>query len=328
MPPSTPSRILRTYVHVVFAFVAFAMVMALGCVFSGEGAFFLLGTHADALWHLSGYGVLACGMTVVIITGGIDLSVGSLVALVGVTFAALIMKAGLPWGAAVALSVGAGALAGAGSGALVGYFGVQAFVATLAMMAFARGLAKYICQLLVDGAKITKYPTPEGMELINTRFDILGAKIAVGVFVLIACAILTWFLLRRTTWGMRVYAVGDNEEAARYAGLPVRRIKLLAYTYSGFMAGIAGVLFGAAERQGNPDGGVGYELTAIAMVVIGGTALTGGRGGVVLTMLGALTIGYLRKVLDLNGIQTPMQLMITGVIIVLAVLVRGLGRHK
>src|SRR5688572_19861795 len=148
---------------VVFAFIALAMVIALGCIFNADGAFFVGQTHADALWQLAGFGVLACGMTVVILTGGIDLAVGSIVALVGVTCAGLVMKAEMHAAVAVPLGVLAGTLAGGVSGVLVGFWGLQAFVATLAMMAFARGLAKYICQLLVDGAKITKYPTPAGM---------------------------------------------------------------------------------------------------------------------------------------------------------------------
>lgn len=315
--------------QVLFAFVALALVMALGCWFNAGGIFFDRATHTQTLWFLSGYAILACGMTVVIITGGIDLSVGSVVALVGVVFAALVMKKDLPGWQAVPLSLLAGAGAGLVSGVLVGVCGMQSFIATLAMMAFARGLAKYICQELVDGAKITRYPTPAVMEAINRRFELGETTIALGVLVLLVCAALTYFLLRFTTFGLRVYAVGDSEEAARVAGVPVRRTKVLAYTYCGLMAGIAGVLFGAMERQGNPDAGVGYELTAIAMVVIGGTSLAGGRGGVLLTLLGALTIGYLRKILDLNSIETPMQLMITGAIIVLAVLVRGVpGRRR
>jgi ribose transport system permease protein len=127
--------------------------------------------------------------------------------------------------------------------------------------------------------------------------------------------------------GLAVYATGDNEQAARYAGLPVARTKVFAYTLSGLLAGLAGVAFAAREHQANPDGGQGYELTAIAMVVIGGTSLSGGRGGVALTVLGALTIGYLRKILDINGLDPAQQLMITGAIILLAVLVQGFRRR-
>lgn len=305
------------------------MVIALGCIFNPDGVFFYGATHADALWRLSGFGVLACGMTVVILTGGIDLSVGSVVALVGVVFSSLVIHSALPGAVAIPLGILAGTLMGALSGILVGFLGLQGFIATLAMMAFARGLAKYICELLTGGAKILKYPTPRAIEVVNTRFPLFGTEVAVGVVVMLLCVAITWFLLRRTTFGLRVYSVGDNEEASRYAGMPVRLTKLLAYAYSGLMAGIAGVLFSAALRQGDPDSGVGYELTAIAMVVIGGTSLSGGKGGVMLTLLGALTIGYLQKVLDLNGIETHMQLMITGAIIVLAVLVRGFpGRGR
>lgn len=309
----------------MFALTALALVIVLGCVFNADGAFFVRQTHADTLWALAGYGLLACGMTVVIVAGGIDLSVGSVVALVGVVFATLVMKRDMSAVYAIPISVLVGAAAGMMSGVLTGFFGLQAFIATLAMMAFARGLAKYVCQAVAEGAKITEYPTPRAMEMLNTHLQVGGVKIALSVVVLVACAVLTLVILRLTVFGMRVYSVGDNENAARVAGLPVKWTKLLAYGYSGLMAGVAGVLFSAIERQGNPDGGVGYELTAIAMVVIGGTALAGGRGGVMLTVLGMLTIGYLRKILDLNAIETHMQLMITGVIIVLAVVAPGLS---
>jgi ribose transport system permease protein len=306
-------------VQAAFALSALALVFALGCVFNAQGAFFMSETHARTLWAMAGYGVLACGMTAVIITGGIDLSVGSVVALVGVVFATLTLKKDMGVGASVPLSVLAGGAAGLLSGVLIGVAGLQPFIATLAMMAFARGLAKYVCQVVAEGAKITKYPTPPAMEAMNAHVHVLGVDLALGVLVLAGVVLVTWALLRRTTFGMRVYAIGDNETAARFAGLPVRTTKVLVYTYAGLLAGVAGVLFGAAERQGNPDGGVGYELTAIAMVVIGGTSLSGGRGGIPSTVLGMLTIQYLKTILDLNAIETYLQLMITGAIIVFAV---------
>ncbi len=307
----------------VFALAALGLVLVLGAVFNYEGQFFSPGTHADALWQIAGYGILACGMTVVIVSGGIDLAVGSVVALCGVVFSLLVIRHGWTGWTAIPVAVGIGAVAGAASGSLIAFARVQPFIATLAMMAFARGLAK--SGWVSGNTKITQYPPPHVMDVLNTRIFVTpGVRISVGVFVFVACVAATLLMLRFTAPGVHLYAVGDNEEAARYAGLPVRRTKVLAYTYCGALAGLAGVLFAATERQGNPDGGVGYELTAIAMVVIGGTSLKGGKGGVVLTLLGALTIGYLRKVLDINAVGTPMQLMITGGIIVLAVLVQGL----
>lgn len=317
-------RGLATRREVVFALVGVLLVTIVGAIFNADGVFFRAGTHADTLWQNGAYGILACGLTVVILTGGIDLAVGSVVALSGVAFATLVMRQGMGGWVAVPCAVLVGALSGVVSGSLVSFVKVQPFIATLAMMAFARGLAKH----LADGQVITKYPYPDLVEQLNASFDLAGFKLSLHVIIFLACATATLVLLRTTRFGVYVYAVGDNEEAARYAGVPVRFTKVVAYTICGAFAGLAGVLFSALERQGNPDGGVGYELTAIAMVVVGGTPLAGGRGGIVLTVLGALTIGYLRKILDINAVETAMQLMITGGIIVLAVLAQGLRRHR
>jgi ribose transport system permease protein len=314
---------LRGRREVLFALAGVVLVAVLGCVFNADGVFFRAGTHADTLWQNGAFGILACGLTVVIVSGGIDLSVGSVVALSGVVFASLVMKYEVAGTWAIPIAVLMGAACGLVSGVLIAFVRVQPFIATLAMMAFARGLAKW----LSDGQVITKYPYPELIEALNASVSIGGFKLSLHVMVFLACAALTLVVLRTTTRGVFVYAVGDNEQAARYAGVPVRLTKVLAYVLCGAFAGLAGVLFCALERQGNPDGGMGYELTAIAMVVVGGTPLSGGRGGIVLTVLGMLTIGYLRKVLDINAVDTAMQLMITGGIIVLAVLAQGIRRR-
>src|SRR5262249_23143426 len=138
--------------------------------------------------------------------------------------------------------------------------------------------------------------------------------------VFLGCALLTWIVLTRHKWGRQVYAIGGNEEAARLSGVPVSWTKVLAYVASGLFAGIAGMCQAAQEQQGDPEAGSGYELNAIAIVVIGGTALTGGRGGMGLTLLGTLTIGYLEKILSINAVPEASRLMLTGVIILIAVL--------
>lgn len=308
--------------EVIFALLAVVLVAGLGSIFNADGIFFRAGTHADTLWQNGAFGILACGLTVVIISGGIDLAVGSVVALSGVVFALLVMRHGVSGAIAIPAAVLVGALSGLISGSLIAFVRVQPFIATLAMMAFARGLAKY----LADGQVVTKYPYPALVESLNAAIPIGGFKLSIHVVVFLLVAALTLLYLRKLRQGVYVYAVGDNEEAARYAGVPTRATKIIAYTLCGAFAGLAGVLFAALERQGNPDGGVGYELTAIAMVVVGGTPLTGGRGGVILTLLGVLTIGYLRKILDINAVETAAQLMITGGIIVLAVLAQGIRR--
>ncbi|HLO40090.1 MAG TPA: ABC transporter permease [Phycisphaerales bacterium] len=336
-----PFRRLRPSRDILAAACALALMLLIGAFFNADGVFFELATHADTWSQNAAMGVLACGLTVVIITGGIDLAVGSVVALTAVCFALLVMKREPPLHAALAiplvLLVGAGT--GFVSGLLIAFARIQPFVATLAVMAAARGLAKW----LTDGVKIQKFPYPDLIEQLNTRLTLTTgllnpedpaseivpyAAVSIHVPIFLVVAAITLVLLRFHSLGVRLYAVGGNEQAARYAGVPVRAVKLIAYTFCGVCSALAGLLFCTLERQGNPDGGVGYELTAIAMVVIGGTSLAGGRGGVMLTFLGVLTIGYLRKILDLNNVGTPQQLMITGGIIVLAVLVQGFRRAE
>ncbi len=313
-------------VQVLLALAALAVVIALGLVFHAGGAFYAPYTHSSTLGQIAGYGILACGMTVVIIGGGIDLSVGSVVALAGV--AATFLAVRLEWPAALAIlaAIGAGAACGGASGGLVAFLRLQPFVATLAMMAFARGAAKWIS----GGAKVVMLEPPPLIDAMNTRIPIpgAGAEIPFCVPLMLLCVLGTWAFLRLTITGVHVYAVGDSEQSARYSGVPVKRTKLIAYILCGALAGLAGVVFASLERQGNPDGGLGYELTAIAMVVIGGTSLAGGRGGVLPTLLGVLTIGYMQKILDINGLETSTQLMVTGGIIVLAVLAQGIGRRS
>jgi ribose transport system permease protein len=195
----------------------------------------------------------------------------------------------------------------------------------LAMMVFARGLAKTVSggmkvSTAVKNADGTfRYvDVPAVFRLIDSR--ILGGNLSVVTVIFLAAAFLTWLALSRHSWGRRVYAIGGNEEAARLSGVPVHATKILAYAVGGMLAGLAGLCQAAQEQQGDPEAGVGYELTAIAAVVIGGTTLAGGRGGIGLTLLGTLTIGYLDKVLSINAVPEASRLMLTGCIIVVAVL--------
>jgi ribose transport system permease protein len=202
---------------------------------------------------------------------------------------------------------------------------VQPFVATLAMMVFARGLAKQVS----GGMKVStavqnpdgtyRYvDVPEVFRNIDTR--VLGDNVSVVSVIFLACAVVAWLLLSRHRWGRQLYAIGGNEEAARLSGVPVVRAKVLAYVAAGLFSAVAGMCQAAQEQQGDPEAGSGYELIAIAMVVIGGTNLMGGRGGMGLTLLGVLTIGYLEKILSINAVPEAGRLMLTGAIIVIAVL--------
>lgn len=313
------------------ALIALALVGVLGIIFNADGAFFKLGTHRDALRQASVFGMLACGMTLVIITGGIDLAVGSILAVVAVFFSLMSIHWGFsPW-IAVPCSLALGAACGAVSGSLTALFGIQPFIATLAMMVFARGLAKTIS----GGMKIsTAVQQPDGgyqfvdvpgiFRTIDSR--ILDGNLSMVTVILIVFAGISWLLLARHRWGRQLYTIGGNEEAARLSGVPVKRAKILAYLASGLLAGVAGMCQAAQEQQGDPETGMAYELTAIAIVVIGGTNLMGGRGGIGLTLIGMLTIGYLEKILSINAVPEANRLMLTGTIIVVAVLTQRRSR--
>jgi ribose/xylose/arabinose/galactoside ABC-type transport system permease subunit len=158
-------------------------------------------------------------------------------------------------------------------------------------------------------------------------FSALDAKVfsgnlAVVTVVFLVCIAVSWVILKHLRYGRYLYATGGNEEAARLSGVPVRRAKLLAYGLSGVFAAIAGMCQAAQEQQGDPEAGVSYELTAIAIAVIGGNSLTGGRGGVGLTLIGAITIGYMEKILSINAVAESSRLMLTGAIILAAVLLQ------
>ncbi len=307
------------------ALAALIVIVLLGMIFNADGAFFKFDTHRDLLRHISRYAILACGMTLVIITAGIDLSVGSTLALSAVSFSILSIHWGWsPW-LSVPSCLGLGLAFGLLTGFLIAWFKIQPFIATLAMMVFLRGLTKF----LSGGQKIsTAVQNPDGSyRYVDPPevFEALGSKlfgnnIAVVTLIFLACVLVCWVLLTKLKWGRYLYAIGGNEEAARLSGVPVRKGKLLAYGLAGLFSAVAGLCHAAEELQGDPEAGVTYELTAIAIVVIGGTNLMGGKGSIGLTMVGALTIGYLEKILSMNAVGEASRLMLTGAIIVGAVL--------
>jgi len=303
------------------ALVPLAVVLAMGCIFNQDGAFFEWSTHRATLREISVLGILACGMTIVILTGGIDLAVGSLLALSAVTLAKLTLHLGLGGPLAVLCVLGIGALAGAVSGLLVARYRIQAFIVTLAMMVFARGLAKWVS----GGKKVTGWvegAVDAELPAIFAALDrkVFGDNVSVVTLVFLACALVAWLVLDRLRIGRYVYAVGGNLEASRLAGVPVAATLVFAYAISGLFSAVAGICQAAQETHGDPETGAGYELDAIAMVVLGGTSLMGGRGGIGLTLIGALTLGYLQKILSLNAFSTEARLMLTGAILIGAVL--------
>ncbi len=254
--------------------------------------------------------IIAVGLTFVIINGGIDLSVGSIVAFSGVVMASLLARA-VPVPIAVLAGLGAGSLCGLINGVLISFGRLPPFIATLGMMSVARGGAL----LYSDGRPISGFG--EGFRWLATGEV---AWIPVPILLMIAVYAVAHFVLRRTPFGRYVFAIGGNEEAALLSGVPVRRYKTLVYGASGLLSGLAAVVLTARLNSAQPIAGISYELDAIAATVIGGTSLMGGQGSVVGTLIGALIMGVLRNGLNLLGVSSFVQQLVIGAVIILAVL--------
>ena len=279
--------------------------------------------------------ILAIGMTFVILTGGIDLSVGSVVGLTAM-IAGLLINEGLavsPLNAIVyphtwmvlVISLAAGALVGAINGFIIARFNVAPFIATLGMLYVARGLAG----LINDG---NTFPNLVGRsELGNTGFRELGQGELLGIswaiWIMVVFALVAWFLTTRTSFGRAVYAVGGNERAAELSGVRVGRTKILVYLISGFCAAMVGLIIASQLVAAHPATGVFFELNAIAAVVLGGTSLAGGRGTIVGTLIGAFVIGVLTVGLNQLGVSSFWQQVIKGLVIVFAVVIDQLQQR-
>ena len=270
-------------------------------------------------------GIIAIGMTLVILIGGIDLSVGAVMALCAVGAASFMMRDGLGTLPTVALVLSIGALAGMTNGLVTTRFNIQSFIVTLAMLSIARGLAS----LWSGGYAI---PLAFGMDvgLAPQSFKTLFAgsltigsiNIPVQIFYFLGVGLIASLVLKRTAFGRHVYAVGGNETASRLSGVNVNRVKTIVFTVSGLLAGLAALLHAALVNQGSHIDGSGYELNAIAAVVIGGTSLAGGVGTVVGSMVGAVILSILDNILGLRNIPSEYQMILKGVLIVGAVLVQ------
>ncbi|MBD3779047.1 MAG: ABC transporter permease [Micrococcales bacterium] len=261
-------------------------------------------------------GVISIGMTFVITAGGIDLSVGSVLGLASVwatTLATQTMAEQYGWIVMVGCALLVGMAAGLVNGVLVAYGRVVAFIATLAMLVAARGLAELIAQRRTQLVTVSSFSS-------TFKGDLLGVPKIVWIFAAVAVA--GWFLLNRTTFGRRTVAVGGNPEAARLAGIAVRRHTMLLYALSGLAAGIAGVMMLARTGAGSSTNGQLYELDAIAAVVVGGTLLAGGRGTIVGTVLGVLIFATLTNIFVQNNLDSSVQAVAKGAIIIAAVLLQ------
>jgi ribose transport system permease protein len=259
--------------------------------------------------------IIAVGMTFVILTAGIDLSVGSMVALSGI-ICALILKLSLPVWMVIVLGVCAalvlGMISGLLSGIFISRFNITPFITTLAMMTIWRGLA----YMIVGGRPIWGLPK---------AFDFLGSgrigQIPFPSIFMILIYVIAWFVLSHTPFGRSVYAVGGNSEAARLAGIKTSSVLIRVYMICGLLAALSGILLSSRMSSGQPNAGLMYELEVIAAVVVGGTSLFGGRGTVIGTFFGAMLIGVLRNGLNLVGVGSYFQQIVLGLVILLAVLI-------
>ncbi|MCW6510906.1 ABC transporter permease [Lichenifustis flavocetrariae] len=315
---------------------AYFALIAIIVVFSALSPYyFTVNNFLTMASHVALFGILAVGMLLVILNGGIDLSVGSTLGLSGVIAGFLMQGVKLSlfgvvlypavWVVAL-LSCALGALIGLINGVLIARFKVPAFVATLGVMYMVRGVAL----LITNG--LTYNNLGGRPELGNTGFDWLGFNrlfgVPIGVLVMIVIAIIGSLVLSRTPFGRWLYASGGNERAAELSGVPVKTVQLSVYMLSGICAAIAGLILSSQLTSAGPTAGTSYELTAIAAVVIGGAALTGGRGNIRGTMLGAFVIGFLSDGLVIIGISSYWQTVFTGAVIVLAVLLNAIQYRR
>lgn len=315
------------------AFFALIVIVVVFSILSPY--YFSLANFLTMASHVAIFGILAVGMLLVILNGGIDLSVGSTLGLSGVVAGYLMQGVTLDalgivlyppvWVVAV-LACALGAFVGLVNGVLVARFKVPAFVATLGVMYVARGIAL----LMTNG--LTYNNLGGKPELGNTGFDALGFNrllgVPTGVVVLAVIALIGSLVLNRTAFGRWLYASGGNERAAELSGVPVKAVQVSVYVLSGICAAIAGLILSSQLTSAGPTAGTTYELTAIAAVVIGGAALTGGRGNIRGTLLGAFVIGFLSDGLVIIGISSYWQTVFTGAVIVLAVLLNAVQYRR
>jgi ribose transport system permease protein len=274
----------------------------------------------NVLQQISILAILALGMTGVIISGGIDLSVGSVLGLTGVVTAWTFADAGLPMGIAMVVGLAVGAACGLANGLMVTAGRLPPFIATLAMLSAARGLALVV----TDGRPISGFP--EWFRQ-SSSFDLFGV-VPISVLLVAALYLLGAGYLRYRPGGRGLFAVGGSEEVARLSGLNVARTKLKVYTAAGVLSGLAGLLLTARLNSAQPNAGFGSELDVIAAVVIGGASLSGGRGSAGATLVGALIIGVLRNGLNLLDVSSFWQQVVIGAVIAAAVMTDTLRRPK
>ncbi|WP_408009666.1 ABC transporter permease [Saccharopolyspora terrae] len=312
-------------VETLFKFQSFFGLVAVfiaAVIFSPRNDGQILFLSSDNLFNIvravSEIGIIAIGLTFVILIGGIDLSVGSVLGLAAVGSAVLMVNSGYGVLATVVVVLLAGIVFGFMQGAAVALLGVQAFIVTLAGLQIARGLAR-----MWSGGETVQISYGDGPGQAPMLFSLLGERTFGGVvpipaLIFAAVAVIAILFLRSSAYSRHLYAIGGNEKAARLSGVPVNRVKIIAFVIAGFCAALAGIVHAGQLNAGSPNDGTAYELDGIAAVVVGGTSLAGGRGSVIGTIAGALLLGILNNILSLNSVNTDLQLLIKGLVIVAA----------
>ncbi len=310
-------------------FIGLALVVALGIVLSprtahGSLIFLSPGNLTDILMQQGEIGIIALAMTLVIIAGGIDLSVGSVLAF-GASLAGLLLVRWTPaWSgtiqvaATIAIVGTAGALVGAVNGAVITGLRLQPFVMTLASMIGVRGLTRWMTGNTNIDFGFDTAPSARFSDLLSQKPVILSLWAVL--------AVAAHLVLSRTVLGRYLRAIGENERAAAFTGLPIKSARIFTYVACGAAAALAGLIHAARSHQGNPNDGVAYELDVIAAVVIGGTALSGGQGTILGTVTGTLILGVLTNVLRLRMVDSNVELMVKAIIIIVAVWLQRRGR--
>lgn len=291
--------------------VAFLVLCVFLSVFpKTSGSFFTRQNIFNVLRQISTNLFLACGMTMVIILGGIDLSVGSIIALSGCISAGCVARYNLPLPVALLMGLLVGLLVGMFNGAVISKTTIPAFIVTLATMNIAKGLA-YV------------YTGGSPVRVVTKEWQFLGAGY-VGIFptpvvILVIVLIITAIIMNKTKMGRHMYAVGGNQQAAEFSGIKVEKVKFFVHAFSGLMAGLAGIVLASRMYSGQPTAGDGAEMDAIAAVVVGGTSMAGGSGKIGGTIIGGLIIGVLNNGLNLLNVNSFWQYVVKGVVILLAV---------
>ena len=299
------------------------VALALACVFfATRSDRFLTGENLSlVLQQVMVVGVIAIGQTLIILTAGVDLSCGTVMALGGIVMTKLAAEHGLPVPVAVGAGLAVTTLFGVVNGLLVSAIRLPPFIVTLGTL----NIAFAVTQIYSQAQTVTELPA--SMTVLGGTFRVGGTTVVYGVVVMLALYALTWYVLRETASGRHVYAVGNNPEAARLTGIATQRVLLGVYVSAGVLYGVASLLSVARTGVGDPNAGQTENLDAITAVVLGGTSLFGGRGAIFGSLIGTLIVGVFRNGLTLMGVSSVYQILITGILVILAVGADELSRR-